>query len=88
MTAPKTLIDRAIEARSKSNIAKDNVIVVKVNAIMAGASRPLPKSTSSTCLITGLFDDKAVYDDFEKKVRAVSGVKKLYWHAVCMSKED
>jgi hypothetical protein len=49
LTAPKTLIDRAIEARSKSDIAKDNVIVVKVNAIMAGASRPLPKSTSSAC---------------------------------------
>jgi hypothetical protein len=39
-------------------------------------------------LITGLFDDKAIYDDFEKKVRAVSGVKKLYWHAVYMRKDD
>jgi hypothetical protein len=49
LTAPKTLIDRAIEARSKRDIAKDNVIVVKVNAIIPGASRPLPKSTSSAC---------------------------------------
>src|SRR5260221_3116155 len=38
--------------------------------------------------ITGLFDDKAIYDDFEKKVRAVSGVKKLYRHAVYMRKDD
>jgi hypothetical protein len=29
------LIDRAIEPRSTSDIAKDNAIVVKVNAIMA-----------------------------------------------------
>jgi hypothetical protein len=35
LTAPKTLIDRAIEARSTEDIAKDNAIVVKVNAIMA-----------------------------------------------------
>jgi len=90
LTAPKTLIDRAIEARSTADIAKDNEIVVKVNAIMAEVES-IKASTEiyeQRLLITGLFDDKAVYDDFEQKVRAVSGVKKLYWHCVYMSKED
>jgi osmotically-inducible protein OsmY len=90
LTAPKTLIDRAIEARSTIDIAKDNEIVVKVNAIMAEV-QSIKASTEiyeQRLLITGLFDDKAVYDDFEKKVRAVSGVKKLYWHCVYMSKDD
>ncbi len=90
LTAPKTLIDRAIEARSTIDIAKDNEIVVKVNAIMAEV-QSVKASTEiyeQRLLITGLFDDKAVYDDFEKKVRAVAGVKKLYWHCVYMSKDD
>jgi osmotically-inducible protein OsmY len=90
LTAPKTLIDRAIEARSTVDIARDNAIVVKVNAIMAEI-QSIKASTEiyeQRLLITGLFDDKAVYDDFEKRVRAVSGVKKLYWHAVYRSKAD
>jgi hyperosmotically inducible protein len=39
-------------------------------------------------LVTGLFDDKATYDRFEQGVRAVKGVKKLYWHAIYMPKSD
>ena len=34
LLAPKTLIDRAIEARSAEDIATDNRIVVDVNKIM------------------------------------------------------
>ena len=34
LLAPKTLFDRAIEARSTKDIATDNHIVVDVNAIM------------------------------------------------------
>jgi hypothetical protein len=84
LTAMKTLIDRAIEARSTSDIAEDNAIVVKVNAIMAEvvSIKASTEIYEQRLLITGLFDDKAIYDDFEKKVRAVSGVKKLYWHVV------
>jgi hypothetical protein len=36
-------------------------------------------------MVTGLFDDKKVYDEFEKGIRAIPGVKKLYWHVVYMS---
>jgi hyperosmotically inducible protein len=78
-TAPKTLLDRAMEAQSTIDIANDNAIVVEVNAIMAEVES-IKASTEiyeQRLLITGLFDDKAVYDDFEKKVRAVPGVKKL-----------
>ena len=35
LTTPKTLIDRAIEARSGDDIYKDNEIVLKVNAVIA-----------------------------------------------------
>lgn len=90
LTAPKTLIDRAIEARSTEDIAKDNEIVIKVNAIMAKQTT-IKASTEiyeQRLLVTGIFDDRATYDAFEKKVRAVEGVKKLYWHVRYMSDED
>lgn len=90
LTAPKTLIDRAIEARSTADIAKDNEIVIKVNAIMAKQTT-IKASTEiyeQRLLVTGIFDDRATYDAFEKNVRAVQGVKKLYWHVRYMSDED
>lgn len=87
---PKTLIDRAIEARSMVDIAKDNEIVLKVNKVMADV-----KSVSAATeiyeqrlLITGIFDDKAAYDKFEKGVRAVPDVKKLYWHVAMLTKQE
>jgi len=90
LTAPKTLIDRAIEARSTSDIAKDNEVVLKVNKVMADV-KSIKASTEiyeQRLLITGIFDDKATYDKFEKGVRAVQGVKKLYWHVVYISAAD
>ena len=90
LTAPKTLIDRAIEARSAGDIAKDNEIVVKVNAIMAnlGTIKASTEIYEQRLLVTGVFDDKALYDRFEKEVRAVRGVKKLYWHVSYVAKDD
>lgn len=90
LTAPKTLIDRAIEARSASDIAKDNVIVAKVNGHM-GKHATIKASTEiyeQRLLITGLFDDKATYDQFQKDVRGVEGVRKLYWHVTYLAKDD
>ncbi|EME70868.1 hypothetical protein H261_06539 [Paramagnetospirillum caucaseum] len=90
LTAPKTLIDRAIEARSASDIAKDNVIVAKVNGYM-GKHATIKASTEiyeQRLLITGLFDDKATYDQFQKDVRGVEGVRKLYWHVTYLAKDD
>ncbi len=87
---PFTLIERVIEARSTANIIEDNRIVIEVNRIMADV-RSAKASTEiyeQRLLITGLFDDKAIYDRFQKQVRAVKGVKKLYWHAAHMSKAD
>lgn len=84
LTAPKTLVDRVIEARSFADIAKDNEIVIKVNAVM-GEVGTISASTEiyeQRLLVTGLFDDKPKYDKFEQGVRAVAGIKKLYWHAV------
>ncbi len=90
LTAPKTLVDRAIEARSAKDIATDNEIVLKVNKVMAQVES-IKASTEiyeQRLLVTGLFDDKPTYDKFEKGVRAVAGVKKLYWHVTYMSKAD
>jgi osmotically-inducible protein OsmY len=90
LTAPKTLIDRAIEARSAGDIAKDNEIVVKVNAIMGkmGTVKASTEIYEQRLLITGIFDDKALYDRFERDVRQVQGVKKLYWHVSYLAKDD
>ncbi len=87
---PITLIERIIEARGTGDIIEDNRIVIDVNGIMAD----LRSATASTeiyeqrLLITGLFDDKAIHDRFRKEVRAVEGVKKLYWHAAYMSEAE
>ncbi len=87
---PITLIERVIEARGTGDIIEDNRIVIEVNGIMAD----LQSATASTeiyeqrLLITGLFDDKAIHDRFRKEVRAVEGVKKLYWHAAYMSEAE
>ncbi|HET9149650.1 MAG TPA: hypothetical protein VFO61_04130, partial [Alphaproteobacteria bacterium] len=77
LTAPKTLIDRAIEARSLADIKRDNEIVLKVNQAMAdlGTIRASTEIYEQRLLITGLFDDKDLYDQFEKAVRAIKGVK-------------
>ncbi|MBC7905813.1 MAG: hypothetical protein H7Y60_03580 [Rhodospirillaceae bacterium] len=90
LTAPKTLIDRAIEARSTSDIAKDNEIVVKVNGIMAdlGTVKASTEIYEQRLLITGVFDDKALYDRFLRDVKAVKDVKKLYWHVAYVAKDD
>ena len=90
LTAPKTLIDRAIEARSASDIAKDNELVVKVNGIMAdlGTIKASTEIYEQRLLVTGVFDDKALYDRFEREVRAVRGIKKLYWHVSYVAKDD
>lgn len=90
LLSPKTLVDRAIEARSAKDIAIDNRIVVDVNAIMVDYStlKASTKIYEQKLLITGLFDDKKLYDDFNAKVRNVDGVKELYWHIAYMSQQE
>ena len=90
LLAPKTLIDRAIEARSTDDIATDNRIVVDVNKIMV-QFETLKASTEiyeQRLLITGIFDDQKMFDDFNAKVREVEGVKELYWHVVYLNEEE
>lgn len=89
LVSPKTLIDRAIEARSSSDIYKDNEIVVKVNAVMAdlGTIKASTEIYEQRLLITGLFDDTQLYEDFLAGVEAVDGIKELYWHVQYMGEE-
>lgn len=86
----KDIIDYAIEARSAGDIAKDNDLVLKVNGIMAdlGTIRASTEIYEQRLLITGVFDDKALYDKFERDVRALKGIKNLYWHVVYVPKDD
>ena len=88
VTAPVTLAERVVEARSSGNIAKDNEIVLDVNAIMAdlGTIKASTEIYEQRLLITGLFDDKKLYNDFRRRVGNIYGIKKLYWHVMYMSK--
>ncbi len=90
LSAPKTLIDRAIEARSSSDIIKDNEIVIKVNAIMAelGTIKASTEIYEQRLLLTGLFDDAELYEEFRTRVMEVEDIKELYWHVEYMSEED
>ena len=90
LIAPKTLIDRAIEARSSSDIFKDNEIVVKVNVVMAdlGTIKASTEIYEQRLLVTGLIDDVQLFEEFLAGVEAVEGIKKLYWHVQYMSEVD
>lgn len=90
LSAPKTLIDRAIEARSAGDIAKDNAIVVEINGVMAkiGSVKASTEIYEQRLLVTGLFNDEATYRKFKKGVEDVKGVRKLYWHVTWMTPED
>lgn len=90
LLAPKTWVDRAIEARSMADIARDNQIVIKVNMLMAeiGTIKASTRIYEQRLLVTGLFDDKSDYDRFEKGVRAIKEVKRLYWHVTYMPQEE
>jgi osmotically-inducible protein OsmY len=90
LLGPKTLIDRAIEARSSSDIARDNAIVIDVNKIMAdlGTIKASTEIYEQRLLVTGMFTDKGTYTRFETRVRALKDVKELYWHVTYMSEKD
>ena len=89
LLGPKTLIDREIEARSSSDISRDNAIVIDVNRVMAdlGTIKASTAIYEQRLLVTGLFSAGEVYRKFETGVRKVEGVKKLYWHVTYMTDE-
>ncbi|MCZ6813641.1 MAG: BON domain-containing protein [Alphaproteobacteria bacterium] len=90
LTAPKTLFDRLIEARSTSDILEDNRIVAAVNGIMLdlGTIKASTEIYEQRLLITGLFNDKKLYDKFFADVKKITGVKKLYWHVTHMTEKE
>lgn len=87
---PITLVERAVEARSTDDIVADNKIVLAVNEIMVdlGTIDASTEIYEQRLLITGMFDDKALYDEFKQRVGEVEGVKALYWHVTYMSEAD
>lgn len=90
LVSPKTIVDRAIEARSASDIAEDNRIVVAANAVMADL-KLISASTEiyeQRLLVTGIIESPGDYAAFKRGIEQISGVKKLYWHVVQMSEAD
>jgi hyperosmotically inducible protein len=87
---PITIVERAVEARSAGDILTDNEIVIDVNAIMAdlGTVKASTEIYEQRLLVTGLFDDQALYDEFQRRVSEVPKVKALYWHVTFMSEAD
>lgn len=90
LLSPKKLIDRAIEARSTSDIARDNAVVIDVNAVMAelGTIKASTEIYEQNLLVTGMFNDRKIYRKFENGVRNVKGVKRLHWHVTYMSDKE
>lgn len=90
LSAPKTLVDRAIEARKTEDIVKDNKIVLKVNKVMAelGTIKASTEIYEQKLLVTGIFDDRKTYDQFRAGVENVDGVKELLWHAHYLSEKE
>lgn len=90
LISPKTIVDRAIEARSAGDIADDNRIVVAANKVMA----ELKLVSASTeiyeqrLLVTGIIESPADYEAFKRGIEQISGVKRLYWHVVQMSEAE
>src|SRR5579863_6272097 len=90
LLGPKTIVEHAAESRSFADQAKDNEVVLKVNGVMAkvGTIQASTEIYEQRLLITGLFDDKAKYDQFHNGVKAIDGIKKLYWHVAYESADD
>ena len=90
LLGPKTIVEHAAESRSFADQAKDNEIVLKVNALMAklGSLQAATEIYEQRLLITGLFDDKSKYDRFYAGVKDIGGIKQLYWHAVYRSADE
>jgi hyperosmotically inducible protein len=87
---PITIVERVVEARSAGDILTDNEIVIEVNAIMAelGTIDASTEIYEQRLLVTGLFDDQALLDEFHQRVGEVAKVKALYWHVTYMSEAD
>lgn len=85
--SPKTVVERAIEARSASDIAEDNRIVLAVNATMAKIAN-IDASTDiyeQRLLVTGVMGDREDYETLRTQVLATDGINNLYWHVISMS---
>jgi len=70
------LIERAIEARSSSDINTGNKIIIKINAIMVdlGTIKASTEIYEQRLLVTGLFDDEELYKEFRDRVEQVGDV--------------
>ena len=90
VVSPITLIERAVEARSASDIITDNRIVLDANQAMA-AIESISASTEiyeQRLLVTGILEEPADYQAFRADIEAIAGVKKLYWHVAQMSEAE
>ena len=90
VVSPLTIAERVIEDRSFSDIATDNRIVLDANAAMAdaGVISVWTEIYEQRLLMTGIIEDPADYNAFLADIKAISGVKELYWHVTQMSEAE
>lgn len=90
VVSPVTLAERVIEDRSFSDIADDNRIVLEANAAMVdvGIISASTEIYEQRLMVTGIIEKQADYNAFLASIKAISGVKELYWHVAQMSEAE
>lgn len=86
----KTAAELTIEARSTVDMVQDNVLLVQVNAMMAGmgAMRASTEVYEQRVLVTGLFSNRDRYLSYWRRLQTLAGLERLHWHAVYLVPEE
>lgn len=90
LSTPINLFNLAIEARESDDIADDTAIFVSANGALldAGVFTLATEIYEQQLLVTGLLNDVAACDSLRSTMAAIKGVKQLYWHVLCVTREE
>ncbi len=90
LSTPKTLLDRAIEARSVEAITIDTGVYLSANAIILehGAFSLTTEIYEGHLLITGLVNQVEACPALHEAMAAINGVEHLHWHVLCVAREE
>lgn len=90
LSTPKTILDRAVEARSAEDIASDTRIFFRANTLMleAGIFSLATEVYERRLLVTGLTSETEKCASMRESLAAIEGLKDLYWHVLCVRREE
>lgn len=90
LSTPKTLLDRTIEARSADDIAKDTSVFLDANSIMLehGALALTTEVYEQRLIVSGPLNSPEKCDPVRAALQGIDGLKALYWHVLCVTKEE